>query len=567
MKFPFSLPDHPSLKSAYNGLRGPLIAALLAFFAALPCALMLPPTDRDESRFAQASSQMLESHDFININFQDTPRWKKPALIYWLQAASVAVTSKVEARQIFPYRIPSLLGIALAVFACAWGGARAFGTRVGTKAGLLLAVTFMISTEAFFGRSDAVLCGFITLFMAAMARIYLATRTLGPDEPRPRLVVDKLVLWLAMSAAIMTKGPEAPLIMAMTLITLGIWDRKWLWMKNLGFGWGLILVLALCGPWAVAITVATDGGFWTGAVGHDLATKFDSGGSEGHAGLPGTHLLLLPLTFFPAAWLLGGAVQTAIFRRHEAAIRFAIAWFVPTFLFFELLPTKLPHYVVPAFGGLAWLCAVGMDVVLKTWAKWLNVAMGVIGGVLFAVVAAVAAQSYGNTASWTFVVVTAAGGVLIAVLAGFLLWRGHARYGLGFLLAAGVIAHLGFWTTAATLDPIWMTRQMERALVTAQLDPRQGVAPGPVAALGYAEPSFVFTMGTKTQLLNEDAGGAVQALTEGRPLFVESRREADFQAAARAAGIVPHKVTEVRGLNYSNGRKVVISLYDNAVVE
>ena len=562
MSLQFAFPSHPSLKAAYNGLRGPLIAALLAFLVALPCAIMLPPIDRDESRFTQATAQMLESHDFININFQNTPRWKKPAGIYWLQALSVKLTSHVEARDILAWRWPSLLGVALAAFACAWGGARAFGTRTGTKAGLLFAVSFMLSTEGAFARSDAVLCGFITLFMAAMARIYLATRALEAGEPPPRLIKEKLVLWLAMAAAIMTKGPEAALVMGLTLVTLGIWERKWRWMKNLGFGWGLILVLAICGPWAVAITITTDGGFWGGAVGHDLATKFN-GQSEGHSALPGYHTLLLPLVVFPASWLLGGAIQTAIFRRHEAAIRYAIAWLVPTFLFFELLPTKLPHYTLPALGGLAWLCAVSLDVPLKSWARWLNIALGALGGIILSLIAVVGWQQFGGSVALAFAIAAVIGAIGVAGAAGWLLWRNHPRRGFLVLLVAGVIAHLGFVATAASLKPIWLSRAMEQALVAAHLDPRTGIAPGPVATLGYSEPSFVFRMGTATQLLNDDAKGAVKALAAGQPLFVESRYEPAFEAEATAQGVAPHEVTQIKGQDYSNGRKMTLTLYDN----
>ena len=56
--------------------------------ALLPGALRLPPIDRDESRYAQATKQMLETKDFVRIRFQDEPRNKKPAGVHWMQAAS-----------------------------------------------------------------------------------------------------------------------------------------------------------------------------------------------------------------------------------------------------------------------------------------------------------------------------------------------------------------------------------------------------------------------------------------------------------------------------------------------
>ena len=84
-----------------RGWRGPALAALIAFAAGLPGLLAVPPLDRDESRFAQATAQMLESHDFVVIRFQDQPRFKKPVGIHWLQAASVSLLSDPEASEIW----------------------------------------------------------------------------------------------------------------------------------------------------------------------------------------------------------------------------------------------------------------------------------------------------------------------------------------------------------------------------------------------------------------------------------------------------------------------------------
>ena len=63
-----------------------LVVALLNI---LPGFFAIPPTDRDEARFAQATKQMIESGDYIDIRFQDEVRYKKPVGIYWLQAAVV----------------------------------------------------------------------------------------------------------------------------------------------------------------------------------------------------------------------------------------------------------------------------------------------------------------------------------------------------------------------------------------------------------------------------------------------------------------------------------------------
>ena len=59
-----------------------LLICLIPFVCGI---FSIPPLDRDESRFAQASYQMLEGNDYINIKFQDEIRAKKPVGIYWLR--------------------------------------------------------------------------------------------------------------------------------------------------------------------------------------------------------------------------------------------------------------------------------------------------------------------------------------------------------------------------------------------------------------------------------------------------------------------------------------------------
>ncbi|MBL9048375.1 MAG: hypothetical protein JNK34_13920, partial [Tabrizicola sp.] len=50
----------------------PLMLVLLAFFSLLvtvPGIVAVPPIDRDEARFVQATKQMAESGDYLDIRF------------------------------------------------------------------------------------------------------------------------------------------------------------------------------------------------------------------------------------------------------------------------------------------------------------------------------------------------------------------------------------------------------------------------------------------------------------------------------------------------------------------
>src|SRR6266571_4000052 len=92
------------------GVRPYALLAGLCLLLYLPGISAIPPLDRDEARFTQATRQMLQTGDFLRIRFQDEARNKKPAGVYWLQAAAVAAFSTPAGTAIWPYRLPSLLG-------------------------------------------------------------------------------------------------------------------------------------------------------------------------------------------------------------------------------------------------------------------------------------------------------------------------------------------------------------------------------------------------------------------------------------------------------------------------
>jgi len=543
------------LEKISGGWRGPALAAFIAFVAGLPGLIAAPPLDRDESRFAQATAQMLESRDFVVIRYQDEPRFKKPVGIHWLQAASVSLVSDPEARQIWAYRLPSLLGAMLAAAACAWGASAFFGAPAGLLAGAMLGSSLLLSTEAMIAKTDAVLCGATTLALAALGRIYAAARD-GPPAPRSAV----WLFWVAIGVAALVKGPVGPLVAALAVIVLAVLDRRPGWLVHMRWWWGLVVVAVIVGPWAGAVTVATDGGFWSQAVGGDLAPKL-AGGQESHGAPPGYHTLLAPILSFPITLLLPAAAVTAWRRRREPGVRFALAWLIPTWVMFEAMPTKLVHYPMPTYGALAWLAAAALVEPIGAGARWTGAVLGAVVGVALAAGGGYLVSLYGDPSDVP--VAIAAGAFLAgAGLAGaFLVARNNAGKGVAVAGALTVLGHgVLLAGLAPRLEPLWLSARTEAALEKAQLLPRQGIADAPVAVTGYAEPSLVFALGTGTELGSPVV--AAQAIAENRPAVVEGRKEADFRKALEAVGAQARQVGEVRGLDYSNGDRMTLRIYE-----
>jgi 4-amino-4-deoxy-L-arabinose transferase-like glycosyltransferase len=542
----------PDLDRFIAGWRGPVLAALVALFAGLPVLMLLPPLDRDESRYAQATSQMLESGDYIDIRFQDDPRWKKPVGIYWMQAAAVAVTSGVENRDIQPYRIPSILGAMLAAAACAWAGAAMFGQRGGFLAGAMLGATFLLSTEAGIAKTDAMLCASVTMAMAGLARIYLATRA-GEVPRRPH----KLLFWLGLGLSILIKGPIGLIVVVPAILLLSLWDRDVKWLARLGWGWGLPLTALIVGPWAIAITIATDGGFWREAIMGDLAPKL-SGGHESHGAPPGYFLLLAPVLLFPMALLLPAALSTGWHRRAEPAVRFLVCWLVPAWLIFELTPTKLAHYTLPTFGALALLAAAALMRPIGPVSRYSGAALSVVSGLAIVLITVFGLTEFGRSTAQTWATITIVFAALAALIGAFLLLHRAAVTAVLVSIALGLVAHAGLAGTLRQLRPLAVAPQLQQVLERADLHPRQG-RPGPVAITGFHEPSFVFLTGRETELT--DAAGAARALAEGRPVIVEARDADAFSQAAAELGVTGRAVGVVNGHNYSRGDDVRLTVY------
>ena len=320
----------------------------------------------------------------------------------------------------------------------------------------------------------------------------------------------------------------------------------------------------MAGPWAVAITIKTDGAFWSRAITGDLAPKL-AGGQEGHGFPPGFHLLLLPLLFFPATALLPAAFWEGWKARAEPGVRFALCWLVPSWIIFELAPTKLPHYTLPLYGALAWLAAAGLSRPLGRWTRRRSAFWSVLPGVLLAVAcAAVYANTHqgaaGDALAMTVVSIVI---VLAAAAAGALVLS--SRLGLAALVAAltlGIAAH-GFIVAGElpALRAIWVSNELAAGLTKAGLNPRGGLIPGPVTIAVYGEPSAVFLLGAETEL--GDVGDAAEAISEGRPAVVEQRQDAAFHAELAADKLSASAAGVVQGYDYSVRRPVKLTLYQS----
>src|ERR1700719_2506788 len=160
--------------AAASNRRAAAALVLIALLAFLPGFFQIPPVDRDEAYFAQATKQMIETGDYVDIRYQDDIRYRKPVGIYWLQAAVVNTASALglanAGTSIWLYRIPSLLGAVGAVLATYWCGLAFVSRRGAILAAIMMAASALLGGEARLAKTDAVLVFTIIAAMGVLAR-------------------------------------------------------------------------------------------------------------------------------------------------------------------------------------------------------------------------------------------------------------------------------------------------------------------------------------------------------------------------------------------------------------
>src|SRR3954464_7789915 len=255
-----------------NHLRAMVFLTLVALVFFLPGFFTIPAIDRDEARFAQATKQMVESGDFVDIRFQDDVRYKKPVGIYWLQSAVVETASKLglprAQLRIWLYRIPSLIGAIGAVLLTYWA-ALAFVTRRGAAlAALMMCSCVVLGAEARLAKTDALLLLTVVAAMGAMARVYLSWQR-GEDPTHPSWS-GPAIFWTALAGGILLKGPLILMFVGLAIVMLAILDRNAAWLWRLRPVWGLMWTLVLVLPWFVAIFWRAGDAFFSNSLGGDM---------------------------------------------------------------------------------------------------------------------------------------------------------------------------------------------------------------------------------------------------------------------------------------------------------
>lgn len=334
----------------------------------------LPLVDRDEPRFAEASREMIERHDYVVPYFNDRYRFDKPPLTYWAQIASYRVFGENSFGARFPTAVAAAL-TALVIFA--------FGARLGlARAGWWAAIFFTLCLQTCLHAKAAVADLWLVLFVAlahwAGYEIWRdrfggswRSAALRPHDTRGWW-------WLfygSLALGFLAKGPIAwaplgTLAVCQSLRPVPQFARRFLFVR------GMLFTLALVALWGVPALLRTQGEFLAIGLGrHVVGRSF--GTMQGHgAGSVLSALGSLPLYFLTvflsfAPWSVKlPSLARRLWRKRDALDLYLIAGTAVIFGIFSIVKTKLPHYILPAFPLLAFLLARHWEATTRTLRNW-----------------------------------------------------------------------------------------------------------------------------------------------------------------------------------------------------
>jgi 4-amino-4-deoxy-L-arabinose transferase-like glycosyltransferase len=366
-----------------------------------------------------------------------------------------------------------------------------------------------------------------------------------------------VIFWLAVAAGILIKGPLVVMFAGSCAAILSIRERSVAWFRALRPGLGFLFLLAVVLPWFIAIAVKSGGEFYAKAVGDDMLGKVTTGQQQ-HFAPPGFYLVAFFATFWPGAILAAIAAPFAWTHRREDWVAFCLAWIIPSWLLFEAVPTKLPHYVMPLYPAIAIIAVLaiarGYVGPQRPGARIAFLAMPLIP-VGLTIGLGYAAWNLDGTLPWPGLIVMAiaSAGAILATIA-----FAHGAVTRAALIGLPVAALLSLGVFGL-VQPVLQSLKVSPRLAASV---RGAGCPNPaVATLGYREPSLVFLVGTQLDMV-ETADEAAAFLKQPgcRIAFIDSRFADRFEAARAHDGLALRRTTTVSGFNINGGRRASIDV-------
>ena len=310
--------------------------------------------DETPPLFAAAGRAMSETGDWITPKVNGILRFDKPPLFYWFMGMFYSLPGNQSWDKLgsLSARLPSAISSLVLMLLIAdtlfcfpqRGNQRAYSALIASLGFALSPLVIIWSRTAV---SDALLCATIGISLLLFWR---------------RIVTHKnkicIAPWIFLGLAILTKGPVAFILIALTLFFFFIIQKDWKKLLiSLNPIRGLIITSVISLPWYLTVFLKEGKDFFESFFGYHNLQRYTSVVNN-HSEPWWFFVYILIIGSLPfSGFLFQGVFQTVneITLNYknkivlsESLYIFAFCWLLAIFLFFSISATKLPSYWLPA---------------------------------------------------------------------------------------------------------------------------------------------------------------------------------------------------------------------------
>jgi len=329
--------------------------------------------DSDEPFYAYVARTMVEKGEFFTPYWNDELWFVHPPLYFWLSIAVSRITGMNE----LSIRFVSAFFAALTVPLTYLLSLSLFGIRRDALlSGLILTTTLQFFLQARMALLDMVMIFFITLSIYCLWR--------QSEEPRPLWAFG---FWISSGLATLAKGPFG---LCYPLLIFGVYlllTGRLSTLKTLRWLPGLIIFFAIAAPWYVILSFRHGREFYEPVFGYFMYKRLVSP----ICNQSGPFYFYVPVLIggmFPWTFFLPLLVKEWAVMRKEKPVLLLIIWSVVTFLFFSMIGTKLPNYILPVYIPLSIGFARVLRSPLPDWRKYITA--GHVGLLIYSTAAVIA---------------------------------------------------------------------------------------------------------------------------------------------------------------------------------
>ncbi len=315
--------------------------------------------DETPPLFAAAGKAMSESGDWLTPKVNGIFRFDKPPLIYWLMGLLYSLPNNEiwDSLGTISARLPSALAslflmlmIGDTIYCWPQKGERNSATPIVASLSFALSPLLIVWSRT--AVSDALLCGNLGISLLLFWRRMASNKKEICISP-----------WVFLALAILTKGPVAFVLAALTISSFLFIQKDWRnLLHKIKPKRGLLITVLLSLPWYVLELIKEGKPFWDSFFGYHNFQRYTSVVNN-HAEPIWFFLYIMVVGSLPFTPLLFHGIFEAFkdlknsFKKDcipsESLFIYCLCWLGSVFIFFSISATKLPSYWLPAIPAAA----------------------------------------------------------------------------------------------------------------------------------------------------------------------------------------------------------------------